>query len=160
LKVQHKQIPRQEFHDLDALQDCGGSSSSGMNLPRQYPSLPPSGPNATQHLWFDTARNPEEEDGGISPDPGSGDTADERQDDDSPPPPVRPNNHNETAPTDENASISNSVVNVDVVAVEKLEDHEDDTDHVVSPLANFGQLRSALPDTTGEHTEGGEPSIE
>jgi RNA recognition motif-containing protein len=53
LKVQHKQIRRQDLLDQDSLQDSFGGNY------QSYPSLPPSGPNANQHLWFDTARSTE-----------------------------------------------------------------------------------------------------
>lgn len=56
LKVQHKQIRRQDLSDQDSLQDgFGGGSYQRYSMS----SLPPSGPNANQHIWFDTARGME-----------------------------------------------------------------------------------------------------
>ena len=57
MKVQHKQIRRQDLQDQDSLQDNFGGDSY-----QRYPSLPPSGPNANQHLWFDTARSADADD--------------------------------------------------------------------------------------------------
>lgn len=55
--MQHKQIRRHDLLDQDSLQDSFG----GGNYQR-HPSLPPSGPSANQHLWFDTAGGTEDGD--------------------------------------------------------------------------------------------------
>jgi hypothetical protein len=51
LKVQHKQIRGRDLQDQDSLHDSFGGNGEG--YPR-FPSLPPSGANANQHLWYDT----------------------------------------------------------------------------------------------------------
>jgi len=52
LKVQHKQIRRQDLHDRDS-QDFGGPNMDS-GYQRDFPStLPPSGPSANQNLWFE-----------------------------------------------------------------------------------------------------------
>jgi hypothetical protein len=69
LKVQHKQIRRQDMNDRDLQDDFGANMDS--NYSRDFPSaLPPSGPNATQNLWFE--REAPSGDSEVSPDSGGG----------------------------------------------------------------------------------------
>jgi hypothetical protein len=49
--VQHKQIRGRDLQDQDSFHDSFGGN--GESYPG-FPSLPPSGANANQHLWYDT----------------------------------------------------------------------------------------------------------
>ena len=119
LKVQHKQIRRGDSQDQDSLQD----SFSGGNYQR-YPSLPPSGPNANQQLWFDTARSADQDDD-ESPEhqlQEHDDGHDDELDDTSP----------------QRGEIGDS--------------NNDDYHEQASPLANLSQLQNALPEIPGNVT--------
>ena len=70
LKVQHKQIRRMDLLDRDLQDDFGAHVDS--NYSKDFPSaLPPSGPNATQNLWFE--REAPSGDSEVTPDSGGGD---------------------------------------------------------------------------------------
>jgi hypothetical protein len=114
LKVQHKQIRRQDLNDQDSLQDSFG----GGNYQRYgLSSLPPSGPNANQHVWFDNAHGMASGEGSLEhPQQQS------RQDDDS-------GMDGKSSPTG------------DVGGGVNINDNEQ-----ASPLANLSQLQNALPD--------------
>lgn len=89
----------------------------------QFPSLPPSGANVNQHLWFDTAHNGEQDD--------DEDENGQRH--------LMP--EQELGEQDPNPRRVETSVELDA-----------DSNDQVSPLATLGQLQSALPDITGSIT--------
>jgi len=129
LKVQHKQIRRQDLHDRDPLDNYAGGGPPEMdaNYQRDFPStLPPSGPGANQNLWFEQgapgAGGDDEQHPEASPDGGAGGDAATGGD---------------RAPAGTISDDNNNNIN-----------HEED-----SPLANFDQaLHKALPDIAGKGT--------
>ena len=54
LKVQHKQIRRNDMHDAPQDSYTDNNTSSNIAPPFQGPALPPKGPT-TNNMWFDTA---------------------------------------------------------------------------------------------------------
>jgi len=60
LKVQHKQIRQKDLQDRDNAQHEGYGASEGNNFQRTQfgSSLPPSGPMASQNLWYDSRKTP------------------------------------------------------------------------------------------------------